>query len=212
MTPSELGTEAGKAGAQSKTQPMTDYQHLYDTAIVNPVHVPELKNDVAKIFAGQARYQAVASTMGNGIPFWFIGITHFMEAGAKSDPFLFHLHCGDPLTARTVHVPKGRPLFNPGNGPVPPSATNPYSWEESALDALKLMNYDHITAWGIPVALSLFERYNGMGYAHMGKLSPYLWSYTSNYHAGKYGADGKYDPNLVSKQPGTAALMKTLGV
>ena len=113
-----------------------DYQHLYDTAVINPVHLAELKGVADKIKHGQPRYEGVAATLNNGIPWWFIGITHFMEAGAFKDPFSRHLHCGDPLTARTVNVPKGRPLFNPAGGSEPPSATNPYTWEETALDAL----------------------------------------------------------------------------
>lgn len=133
-----------------------------------------------------------------------------MEAGIFSNPFLYHLHCGDPLTGRTVNVPKGRPKFNPGGNIEPPSKTNPYKWEESAIDALRFMGYDKQTVWAIPTCLYLFEKYNGMGYNKRGLLSPYVWSYTDKYIKGKYASDGKYDPELVSKQPGTAAILKML--
>lgn len=190
-----------------------DYTGLYKSAVLKPSKIPELKVVADRINAGKARYEAVAATLGNGIPWWFIGITHFMEAGLYwPNHFGFHLHCGDPLTARTVHVPKGRPKFNPGNGTKPPSKENPYTWEESALDALKFMGYDKQTAWGISSCLFLFEKYNGMGYNKREMLSPYVWSYTNFYSKGKFVTDGKFDPNAVSKQPGTAAIMKQLGI
>ena len=51
-----------------------------------------------------------------------------------------------------------------------------------------------------------------MGYKKKGVPNPYLWSFTTEYIKGKYVADGRYDPNAVSKQPGVAAIMKDLGV
>lgn len=180
------------------------YQYLYDTAVINGQKIPELKAAVDKIKAGQYRYEVIASVIGNGIPWWFIGITHFMEAACN---FALHLHCGDPLTARTIHVPKGRPKFDPAAG-----IGKPYTWEESALDVLHFTGYDEIQDWSIGNCLNLFERYNGLGYKKRGVPSPYLWSFTNHYVAGKYVADGKYDPKAVSKQPGVAAIMKTMGV
>ena len=74
------------------------------------------------------------------------------------------------------------------------------------------MKYDKVTDWSIQNCLVLFERYNGMGYKKKGLPSPYLWSYTQFYKKGKYAFDGKYDANLVSKQPGVAAIMKSLNI
>ncbi|MBL7730784.1 MAG: hypothetical protein JNM88_06365 [Chitinophagaceae bacterium] len=190
----------------------TSYADMYKTVQIKADKKAEVNLICKRIKAGQTRYESVAKTLANGIPWWFIGITHFMEAGGKKDPFLFHLHCGDPLTARTVHVPAGRPKANPGGGPNPPSKTNPYSWEESALDALRLMGYNKVSNWDIQDCLVLFEQFNGLGYKKKGVPSPYLWSYTQFYTSGKYVADGKYDPKAVSKQPGVAAMMKGLGV
>jgi len=186
-----------------------NYEALYKSAALK--NTTELDAAVRKIQSGKARYESVAAELGNGIPWWFIGITHFMEIGHKYPlQFNYHLHCGDPLTGRTVHVPKGRPLFNPSHLQEQPSKENPYSWEESAVDALTYMGYDKQTVWGISQCLFLFEKFNGMGYNKRGLLSPYVWSYTNHYTKGKYAADGKYDPNLVSKQPGTAAILKRL--
>jgi hypothetical protein len=58
--------------------------------------------------------------------------------------------------------------------------------------------------------LANLEAYNGMGYAAKGRPSPYLWAGTDQYSAGKYVADGKYDPNHVDTQPGCAALIKEM--
>jgi len=190
----------------------TTYADMYKSAVIKPAKKAETDAICKRIKSGQAKYQSVAATLANGIPWWFIGITHFMEAGGFKNPFLYHLHCGDPLTGRTVHVPAGRPKANPGGGTVPPSKTNPYSWEESALDALRLMGYNKVTNWDIQDCLVLFEKFNGLGYKKKGVPSPYLWSYTQHYVSGKYVADGKYDPKAVSKQPGVAAMMKGLGV
>jgi lysozyme family protein len=51
-----------------------------------------------------------------------------------------------------------------------------------------------------------------MGYKKKGVPSPYLYSYTQFYEKGKYEFDGKYNPELVSKQPGVVAIMKALGI
>ena len=57
---------------------------------------------------GKARYAAVGKPFG--IPWHVVGIIHMLEAAAN---FTTHLHNGDPLTARTVHVPAGRPARQP---------------------------------------------------------------------------------------------------
>jgi lysozyme family protein len=186
----------------------TPYTDTYNKAQIRPQYKPELSLTTKRILEGKARYEGVAAVLANGIPWWFIGITHFMEAGLfYPNQFKYHLHCGDPLTARTFHVPKGRPKADPiaGKG-------NPYTWEESALDALKFMGYDKVKDWSIENCLILFEKFNGLGYKRKGVPNPYLFSYTTAYTKGKYVADGVYDANKISKQPGTAALMKTIGV
>ena len=41
-------------------------------------------------------------------------------------------------------------------------------------------------------------------------VETYIFSGTNLYSKGKYGSDGKYDSNLVDKQPGVYLLIKTL--
>jgi lysozyme family protein len=130
------------------------------------------------------------------IPFWFVGCLHFRESSLN---FTKHLHNGDPLTARTTHVPAGRPA----------SGNPPFTWEFSASDALAGRGFGNLS-WDNIHALVRFEAWNGLGYKKLGKLSPYIWSYTNQYAAGKFVADGKYDPKFVDQQPGCAAIMLAL--
>lgn len=202
-----IGEILGRFAKVIFNKPM-EYTKIYNRCAVRIAHKPIVKIVAERILKGKERYEGVAETLDNGIHWWFIGITHFMEAGHKyPNQFDYHLHCGDPLTARTVHVPKGRPVADPiaGKG-------KPYTWEESALDALRYMKYDRVSDWSIENSLQLFEKFNGLGYKRKGVPSPYLWSYTTEYTKGKYVADGRYDPNAVSKQPGVAAIMKELGI
>ncbi len=41
-------------------------------------------------------------------------------------------------------------------------------------------------------------------------LSPYLWSGSNHYRRGKYRSDGEWDPDLVSRQIGSAVLLRRL--
>ena len=202
-----IGATLGKIFGQIFNKSMA-YTIIYNRALIKLSKEQEVKLISKRILEGKERYGGVAETLDNGIPWWFIGITHFMEAGHKyPKQFDYHLHCGDPLTARTFHVPSGRPIADPKAG-----KGKPYTWEESALDALKYMKYDKVTDWSIENCLILFEKFNGVGYKKKGVPNPYLWSFTTEYIKGKYVADGRYDPNAVSKQPGVAAIMKDLGV
>jgi lysozyme family protein len=58
--------------------------------------------------------------------------------------------------------------------------------------------------------LYLLEKYNGFGYRKMGKPTPYLWSFCNLYEKGKYVADGRFDPKIISKQCGAAIMVKAL--
>lgn len=114
--------------------------------------------------------------------------------------FKVHLHNGDPLTGKTVQVPAGRPR----NG------TPPFTWEISAEDALIVKGFHNISDWSIPAMLYRFEGYNGFGYrkTSINIPSPYLWSFSNHYNKGKFVADGKFNGSAVSKQCGTAVLLR----
>lgn len=174
---------------------MTDYKHLYDIMVINPDKLQDIDNIITRIKARQGLYSVVSQ--GTKVPINVIAAVHYRESGLSLQR---HLHNGDPLTARTVHVPKGRPI----------EGEPPFSWQASAIDALKMMGWDKITDWSMPAALQHIEQYNGLGYQKRGLPSPYLWSWSNNYHAGKYVADGKFDPDAVDQQCGAAVLLKLL--
>ena len=172
------------------------YANLWGKMIINPSVLPELKQQVAKILPGKLNYVGVETS--TGIPWRFIGIIHSMECNCS---FLEHLHNGDPLTERTVLVPAGRPL----------TGNPPFTWHDSAVDALHFEGFKSSDDWSIEGMLFGWESYNGFGSRkYHGINTPYLWSGSNAYIKGKYGSDGKYDPNLVSKQIGAALLLKKL--
>ena len=103
----------------------------------------------ARVVAGQARYETVSAA--TGVPWFVIGIIHSLEGSSN---FKTHLHNGDPLTARTIHVPKGRPI----------TGQPPFTWEDSAVDALKFDNLAGSTKWSLPSTLFRLEGFNGFGY------------------------------------------------
>ncbi len=175
----------------------SEYENLFNTCDILPGKLAEADNLTTKINNNRPRYEKVASALH--IPWFFVGAVHCMEASLS---FTAHLHNGDPLTARTVHVPAGRPLTW---GP-------PSDWESSAEDALRMRRLDQVTDWSMPGVLYQLEGYNGFGYRrlHPDVLTPYLWSYSNHYTSGKYVADGTFDPDAVSKQCGCAVLLRRM--
>jgi lysozyme family protein len=172
-----------------------EYQAFYDASTVRPAFKGDAAFYVSRLMKFRSRYEAVGQ--GFRIPWQFIGIIHALESSFN---FGTHLHNGDPLTARTVHVPAGRPA----NG------NPPFTWEDSARDALQFEGFDKEPDWSVPHMLFLWEKYNGMGYRPFGVPSPYLWSFSHIYTTGKFVADGRFDPTVVSKQCGAAVMLKAL--
>lgn len=173
-----------------------EYQTLFDSCTINPNRLPEINRVAAAIENNKARYVA----LGDGvIPWYFIGIMHNLECGLS---FNKHLHNGDPLTARTVRVPKGHPR----------SGTPPFTFEQSARDALSLKRLYTWTDWSIPGQLYRLEGFNGYGYRqyHPSVKSPYLWSFSNHYTKGKYIADGTWSATAVSQQVGAAVVLRRL--
>src|SRR5262249_38219532 len=87
----------------------------------------------------------------------------------------------------------------------------PFQWDASAIDALTMAPHElqKVKAWSVERILYEIEKYNGWGYLKRGN-SPYLWSWTSEYHGGKYVRDGVYDPSHWDEQAGCVALLKAL--
>lgn len=156
----------------------------------------EIKRTAARLLGFASRYKEIEKL--TGIPWYFIAVIHYRESNCNFDT---HLHNGDPLTKKTTHVPKGRPIGKP-----------PFTWEVSALDALKMKDLHLNTDWSWERMCYELERYNGFGYRlyHPTVLSPYLWSGTDHYTVGKYVADGTWDEEEKDVQLGCVALLKEL--
>jgi len=174
-----------------------EYWRLYKGCSIEAVHFEETDVIVGRILEAKVRYLVVEDRLG--VPWYVVASIHAMESGLD---FTKHLHNGDPLSKRTVHVPVGRPV----------QGDPPFSWEESAVDALKLRRMERVSEWTLPRTLYELESYNGWGYRlyHPHVLTPYLWSGTHCYVSGKYTADGRWSDSARSRQIGAAALIRRL--
>lgn len=174
-----------------------EYERLFETCQIRPDRQRDVESIAKQLARDRERYEAV--TARQGVPWTFVAVVHQMESSGN---FSRHLHNGDPLTARTVQVPKGRPK----------RGSPPFTWEESAADALALKRLSGSTDWSLAGMLYQLERYNGWGYRlhHPHVLSPYLWSFSTHYQSGKYVADGRWSETAVSKQCGAAVLLRRL--
>lgn len=178
-----------------------EYDRLYKSMAIDTSVMRAVERAVEKQLTngGRERYEAV--DRATGVPWDFVAALHMLEAGGRWDR---HLHNGDPLTSRTVHVPAGRPL----------RGSPPFSWHESAIDAMEVMRLDEVREWSTARKLYEAERYNGFGYRlyHPDVRSPYLWGGTTHYRRGKYVADGKWSASARSKQTGVAVYLRVLGL
>lgn len=154
------------------------------------------------ILKNKSRYQTVQNQ--TGVPWQVIAVIHTMESNCNFDA---HLHNGDSLQRRTRLVPVMRPVLFDEDGLL---REGPFTWEESALDALTYMGLHNVQNWTVGRTLYELERYNGFGYMRRGINTPYLWSGTKWYSKGKYVRDGVFDPEAVSKQMGGAILLDVL--
>ena len=174
-----------------------EYEQLFERCDIFPKRQAEVERSVDQLLSHRDRYRTV--TERRGVPWHFVALVHSLESGCS---FRCHLHNGDPLTARTIQVPAGRPK----------SGAPPFAWEESAADAMALKRLDGDTDWSLAGTLYQLERYNGWGYRmyHPHVLSPYLWSFSTHYTSGRYVADGRWSDSAVSRQCGAAVMLRRL--
>lgn len=172
---------------------MVEYLTLFDTAEIQTDKRSELKLICESILDHEEDYFSVANI--TTIPWSLIAAIHFRESSLS---FKKHLHNGDPLTARTTHVPRDRPL----------RGDPPFDWDESAIDALT--GFWKPKHWDLPGSLEFLERYNGLGYRKCGVNSPYLWDWTQHYTSGLFVRDGKFDPKVRENRAGCVAIFKLL--
>lgn len=178
------------------TQTMrNEYETKFQTCTVKPQFRGSVETIITRSMKARPRYEAVAAQ--TKVPWHVIAVIHNLECSGRFD---CHLHNGDPLRRRTVNVPAGRPL----------KGTAPFTWEESAIDALTYDRFTTWTDWSVAGTLYKIEAYNGMGYRKRGIASPYLWSGSQHYVRGKYVADGKFDPKAISSQLGAAVVLRRM--
>lgn len=171
-----------------------EYARLYATMEVRPERRIAIDKAARQIVASRNTYEIIEQK--TGVPWYLVGVIHHLECGGQWDK---HLHNGDPLDARTVQVPKNRPKGNP-----------PFSWEDSACDALECDGLDKVEEWSLPRMAFELEKYNGFGSRAKGINTPYLWSFTNHYSRGKYTADGVWSATAVSAQAGAMAVLRRI--
>lgn len=173
------------------------YEKMYKSMVIKEKWKSPIYRTARAIVANKDKYQEVSEACGGNIPWQFIGVIHNRESGCRFDR---HLHNGDPLTARTRLVPKGRPI----------KGKPPFTFLASAIDALQMKGYHKITDWSIGNQANLLEIYNGLGYRNKGVTNPYLWSGTQHYTKGKYIRDHVYSASAIDQQMGVMPLLKAI--
>jgi lysozyme family protein len=196
-----LGSASGPGAVwEGEEMPLTpqmrsEYESKYSSCTTRPEFKEETEKVITKITKARERYEKVAAA--TRVPWQVIAVIHNLEC---SGDFGCHLHNGDTLRRRTVNVPAGRPT----------RGKPPFSWEESAKDALTFDGFSSWPDWSVAGTLYKIEGYNGMGYRKRNIPSPYLWSGSPHYGRGKFVADGRFDPQAVSSQLGAATLLREM--
>ncbi len=168
---------------------------------IRPSREVELREVAAVLVHWKNRFTVVETLLqkqGYYVPWWFIAIVGYREAGPPPRLFQGQLGQGDPLGEVSRHVPAGRgPFFGVD------------AWERSCLDALidcapHSAKNDDWSPGGTAVA---FIKYNGLGYDEHGLVSPYAWSGSTAYVKGKYVRDGVLDRDVVDAQMGCMPIL-----
>lgn len=168
------------------------YRNLWKSMKVTRVEACE--RAAKTILAGRDKYLAVERK--TGVPWFFVGLLHMRESSCN---FAGVLHNGEHIIGtgrKTRLVPEGRGPF--------------VSWEEAAIDALRLKDLHAITAWPVERIGYESERFNGFGYIKYNVNSPYVWAGSQHYLRGKYVRDGLFDTSHVDQQLGTMPVLKAL--
>lgn len=171
----------------------THYASLLDACVIDQHSIPMIDSVAKRLISHKDTYKELEKI--TTVPWSVSAVIHEREASGN---FHCHLHNGDPLTHRTVHVPKGRPK----------TGNPPFTWIESAADALALDHLTDVTDWCMEHACFMWETYNGWAYWQWHHINtPYDWARTNQYQSGKYVADHKYNSSYVDTQIGCVPLI-----
>jgi lysozyme family protein len=160
----------------------------------------------------RARYQGVTDRLVESrmqpVPWWFIAVVSEREYGGPPH-WDKQLGQGDSLSQTSHNVPKGMGPYLVHPGDVTPGHD---AWTRCCVDVLinSAPYAAKWTDWSIGGALTLWEEYNGLGYAAHGVPSAYVWSGTDQYVSGKYVRDHVYNPKFVDVQEGCAPVLSMM--
>jgi lysozyme family protein len=177
---------------------------------LDPARVSAFNSIAARLCdpANKPRFQAVSNRLVTAgyqpVPWWFIAVCAEREYGGPPH-WDKQLGQGDPLSQVSHNDPAGRGPFLQGPPPDDP-------WLRCALDAL-IDCGPHAALWHdwtAGGALTIWEEYNGLGYAARGVPSAYVWSGTDQYTSGKYVADHVYRNDVKDVQDGCAPILKAM--
>lgn len=179
-----------------------DFTYLFDNLVVDANRLDEARKVCERIVTNARRYRIIANSIG--CPWWLVSLYHYREDSSMG--YDTCLHNGEAIIGtrlKTKLVPAGRGPFA--------------TWEDAAIDALKLKGYHKETDWSLGPTLARVERFNGLGYRKkVGdsgdvEYSPYLVA-GSTFHdeTGKFVKDGKYSPTAKEKQLGTFTILRVL--
>jgi lysozyme family protein len=180
-------------------RPWTERERLWVEAQPRAEDAWRIEKACLRFEATRKAYQAVEKLRRPGCPAAVIYVLHLRESDCS---FAHHLHEGSPLSGRTRWVPKGRPA----------KGNPPFTWQQSAEDALYVIKSYHDPAkWrSIDSTLDWIERYNGTGYRRRGIPSPYLVAASTLQKRGKYVADGRFSASAWDCQLGCLIVLKRL--
>lgn len=171
------------------------YEGQWSIMKVKPERVTSVDAAARLLLKSKSRYEAVARK--TNVPWFVIAIIHMREA---SGSFAGVLHNGEKIIGtgrKTRLVPAGRGPFS--------------TWEDAAVDALKMRGMGKVTTWTIPRICYEVEAYNGWGYWWRGdKSSAYLWAGTNIDGGGKYIADHVWSSKAQDAQNGAMAVLQRL--
>lgn len=191
--------------------------HRWSVMHMNASRLPAFHATALRLCAPDAkvRYQGVTDritdliTAGQTdlypVPWWAIAVISEREYSGPPH-WDKQLGQGDPLNHVSIHDPRGRGPFLAHDDDVTPGHD---AWTRGCLDAL--IDCAPFAAkwklWSVGGTMTIFEEYNGLGYASRGVPSAYVWSGTDQYVSGKYIADHVYRASAIDVQEGTAPIL-----
>jgi lysozyme family protein len=168
--------------------------------------LPELDSVAKRLVDAKPRYLAVEDRLRKlpsqhyFAPWWFTAICSEREYGGPPH-WDRQLAQGDPLSRVSWHDPAGRGPF-----------TGEDAWLRGCLNALidcapYAASWHDWTPGG---TATIWEEYNGLGYAARGVPSAYVWSGSDQYISGKFVADHVYRAGVVDVQEGCMPILSRM--